>query len=193
MTAAPWMQMASGRVWPLLSPAPEDVHWPDIAEHLAKINRYAGGTNGAPISVAQHCCAVAAILPPSLRPYGLLHDAPEAITGDIISPVKWALECLGAGEILACLESIQARAIYTAAGLEWPLPFAASEAVHRADLTLLATERRDLLAESRRPWPYPLPRPLAAPITPWPWARAAAEWLDCLERWLPEIKAKRSA
>lgn len=62
---------------------------PDIegaAFRLAHINRFNGSVGT--YSVAQHCCLVASVLPPSLRLDGLLHDLCEAWIGDMASPLK---------------------------------------------------------------------------------------------------------
>lgn len=189
--ATPWMQTCSGRVWSLLEPAPEQVWWPDIAEHLAKINRFLGATPGTVYSVAQHCCLVADILPTELRAYGLLHDAPEAFIADIPTPAKQALNLLGADHALWRLDDLQAQAIHTAADLPYPLSVADHGTVKKADLILLATERRDLQAECVAPWAMPLPPPLNRRITPWAWPKAADEWLSRLYRWVPAADRQR--
>jgi len=56
--------------------------------------------------------------------------------------------------------------------------------VHMADMRALATEVRDLLAVPRRPW-QPLPDPLRARITPWPWPRAVEEYIQALRVYVP--------
>lgn len=189
----PFLQMCSGRIWSLMRPDSGMVHWPDIAEQLAKVPRFCGATPGVVYSVAQHCCLVADILPPALRPYGLLHDAPEVFSGDIPTPYKDALRIMGAGEILDALEEAQARAIHAAAGLpEFPLPIPYHLALKRADMVALATEHRDLQTECTVPWREDLPNPLPRVITPWPWPKAADEWLDRLYRWCPPTYANRS-
>lgn len=188
------IQMCSGRAWSLAAPDPADVHWPDIAEQLAKINRFVGATPGTALSVAQHCCTVADMLPPALRPYGLLHDAPEAFSGDIPTPYKRLVAMLaaeeGAGDVLAFAEEMQARAIHAAAGLDYPLSVAEHGAVKRADLVALATEHRDLQVEGGAAWREALPEPLPTVVRPWPWPKAADEWLARLYRWCPRAYAR---
>lgn len=178
---SPWIQMASGRPWDVLAPGPAQVHWPDIADSLAKLCRFNGHTMQF-YSVAQHCVHVAELLPPDWRLYGLLHDAHEAVLGDIATPVKIALHAATGSDAVADLADRTDRAIHAAAGLSFPLPAPVALAVREADLRLLQTERRDLMATSRRPWPRG-PQPAPFRIKPWPWARAAEEWLERLGRY----------
>ena len=101
-TAAPpraWQRMLSGRRLDLLDPSPFDIEIEDIAQGLARVARWNGQTLGIhAFSVAQHCLIVediAAHLSPGLaarwRLCALLHDAPEYVIGDMISPFKAAL------------------------------------------------------------------------------------------------------
>ncbi len=99
--AAPraWQRMLSGRRLDLLDPSPLDVEIEDIAHGLARVARWNGQTIGPHIfSVAQHSLLVekiAAELEPSIgrgeRLFMLLHDAPEYVIGDMISPFKAAI------------------------------------------------------------------------------------------------------
>jgi 5'-deoxynucleotidase YfbR-like HD superfamily hydrolase len=59
----------------------------DIVHSLSLINRFNGAAK-FPYSVAQHSLYVAGLLPPELKLHGLLHDAPEAYVGDMVSPLK---------------------------------------------------------------------------------------------------------
>jgi 5'-deoxynucleotidase YfbR-like HD superfamily hydrolase len=94
-----WQRMLSGRRLDLLDPSPLDVEIEDIAHGLARVARWNGQTRGAHIySVAQHSLLVEAIagrldpgLSASARLAVLLHDAPEYVIGDIISPFKAVL------------------------------------------------------------------------------------------------------
>src|SRR5215204_5857614 len=91
-----WQRMLSGRRLDLLDPSPLDVEMADIAHGLARVARWNGQTAGGHIfSVAQHSLLVEAIachLDPAMsrewRLAVLLHDAPEYVIGDIISPFK---------------------------------------------------------------------------------------------------------
>src|SRR3954451_17223456 len=91
-----WQRMLSGRRLDLLDPSPLDVEIEDIAHGLARVARWNGQTSGDHIfSVAQHTLlveAIARLRSPSLdrraRLALLLHDAPEYVIGDMISPFK---------------------------------------------------------------------------------------------------------
>jgi 5'-deoxynucleotidase YfbR-like HD superfamily hydrolase len=94
-----WQRMLSGRRLDLLDPSPLDIEIADIAHGLARVARWNGQTSGAHIfSVAQHTLLVEAILctqdtddDDRLRLAAMLHDAPEYVIGDMISPFKAAL------------------------------------------------------------------------------------------------------
>jgi uncharacterized protein len=94
-----WQRMLSGRRLDLLNPSPLDIEVEDIAHGLARVARWNGQTKGDhAFSVAQHCVLVeelAVHLDPALdrkaRLAALLHDAPEYVVGDMISPFKAAL------------------------------------------------------------------------------------------------------
>ena len=81
----------SGIVFDLLNPAPEMVSIVDIATSLARQARFNGHTMSF-YSVASHSLFVSSRLPPRLQLAGLLHDAAEAYTGDIATPVKRLLK-----------------------------------------------------------------------------------------------------
>ena len=91
--------MLSGRRLDLLDPSPLDIEIEDIAHGLARVERWNGQTHGAHIfSVAQHALlvdAVASKTAPNIdrrwRRAVLLHDAPEYVIGDLISPFKAVL------------------------------------------------------------------------------------------------------
>jgi hypothetical protein len=95
-----WQRMLSGRRLDLLDPSPLDIEIEDIAHGLARVARWNGQTEGAHIfSVAQHSLLVDAIgkrTAPNIdrrwRLAVLLHDAPEYVVGDLISPFKAVLK-----------------------------------------------------------------------------------------------------
>jgi 5'-deoxynucleotidase YfbR-like HD superfamily hydrolase len=99
--AAPraWQRMLSGRRLDLIDPSPLDVEIADIAHGLARVARWNGQTRGPEIfSVAQHSLLVDAIFSAGAPHAGrgerlaaLLHDAPEYVIGDMISPFKAAI------------------------------------------------------------------------------------------------------
>ena len=91
-----WQRMLSGRRLDILDPSPLDVELSDIAHGLARVARWNGQTQGDyPFSVAQHSILVLEIFrvlnpqaAPPARLHALLHDAPEYVMGDLISPFK---------------------------------------------------------------------------------------------------------
>jgi uncharacterized protein len=120
--AAPraWQRMLSGRRLDLIDPSPLDVEIADIAHGLARVARWNGQTKGPEIfSVAQHSLLVEALfaaaeLEPSERARlaALLHDAPEYVIGDMISPFKAAI-----GGEYKRVEARLKRAIFVRFGL----------------------------------------------------------------------------
>ena len=93
--ARAWQRMLSGRRLDLLDPSPLDVEIADIAHGLARVARWNGQTRGDhAFSVAQHCLVVEEVFrrcndaPPEALQMTLLHDAPEYVIGDMISPFK---------------------------------------------------------------------------------------------------------
>ncbi|PKR90371.1 hydrolase [Pleomorphomonas diazotrophica] len=116
-----WQRMLSGRRLDLLDPSPLDVEITDIAHGLARVARWNGQTVGDhAFSVAQHCLVVediAGLLEPELtacqRLVVLLHDAPEYVIGDMISPFKAVM-----GGDYKTVERRLADAIHRRFGLE---------------------------------------------------------------------------
>ncbi len=131
-----WQRMLSGRRLDLLDPSPNDIEIEDIAHGLARVARWNGQTVGThALSVAQHVLIVEDIAhdvcpdwPLSFRLAALLHDAPEYVIGDLISPFKTAI-----GLDYKAFENQLLRAIYLRFGIDDPLPSAAATAIKRAD------------------------------------------------------------
>src|ERR1700750_2820592 len=117
--------MLSGRRLDLLDPSPLDVELEDIAHGLARVARWNGQTEGAHIfSVAQHCLLVEDLarnrvprLRRSRRLAVLLHDAPEYVIGDMISPFKAVI-----GDSYKKVEARLQAAIHIRFGLPAVLP-----------------------------------------------------------------------
>ncbi len=120
-----WQRMLSGRRLDLIDPSPLDIEIADIAHGLARVARWNGQTKGAEIfSVAQHCLLVEALvgaLAPrtanSARLAALLHDAPEYVIGDMISPFKAVI-----GGDYKAIELRLLAAIHRRFGLAAPAP-----------------------------------------------------------------------
>jgi len=177
--------MLSGRRLDLLDPSPLDVEIVDIAHGLARVPRWNGQTRGdAVFSVAQHTLVVDDILI-GMRPGAaattrlavMLHDAPEYVIGDLISPFKALL----GGEYVAVEQRLLA-AIHLRFGLPHPLPKTVTSAVKAADRVSAFHEATQLAgfthAEARRYFGRP-PRHGPAPaLEPWPAPQAEAAFLD---------------
>jgi uncharacterized protein len=185
-----WQRMLSGRRLDLLDPSPLDIEIEDIAHGLARVARWNGQTVGPHIfSVAQHSLLVEAIagaLEPQLAPAQrlgiLLHDAPEYVIGDMISPFKAVI-----GEAYKGVEARLAAAIHLRFGLPAERPAALTRLVKRADhiaafheATRLAGFARE---EALRFFGRPLPlEPTIDPyLTAWPIEEGEARYLARFE------------
>ncbi|EME71414.1 hypothetical protein H261_03358 [Paramagnetospirillum caucaseum] len=190
-TGALFLQQASGGMFRLDSPLMESVHWPDIAECLAKEPRFAGATRNLVFSVAQHCDLVGRIAEGLARKRltcdeqirraalaGHIHDAHEFATRDIPTPTKDMLARLAGTDVVRQLQAHIDAALYPAAGLPWPLPATLAAIVAEADAIACATEKRDLMAEPILPWGGHLPAALPERLTPWP-----PRFVEIIDRW----------
>ena len=131
-----WQRMLSGRRLNLLDPSPGDIEIEDIAHGLSRVARWNGQTKGDhPFSVAQHSLAVERLMV-NLEPTwltrwrlaALLHDAPEYVIGDLISPFKAAL-----GLDYKAFENRLMTAVHLRFGLPEVLPEAVTAAIKAAD------------------------------------------------------------
>ena len=131
-----WQRMLSGRRLDLLDPSPLDVEIEDIAHGLARVARWNGQTRGPHVfSVAQHSMLVEALavaidpgLPARWRLMALLHDAPEYVIGDIISPFKAAV-----GATYKSVENRILAAIHVRFSLPPETPAPLAKLIKRAD------------------------------------------------------------
>ncbi|WP_127655555.1 HD domain-containing protein [Alexandriicola marinus] len=135
MTRA-WQRMLSGRRLDLLDPTPVDVEIEDIAHGLAFVARWNGQTRGDfAYSVAEHSLLVEEIFgriapasPIKWRLAALLHDAPEYVIGDMISPVKAAV-----GPGYGALDERLAAAVHIRFGLPAAIPQTIKRQIKKAD------------------------------------------------------------
>ncbi|MEM7470280.1 MAG: HD family hydrolase [Pseudomonadota bacterium] len=131
-----WQRMLSGRRLDLLDPTPMDIEIEDIAHGLAFVARWNGQTFGDfPYSVAEHSVLVEKLFstlnpnaPIKWRLAALLHDAPEYVIGDMISPVKAAV-----GPGYAALDDRLTAAIHLRFGLPATIPVAIKKQIKKAD------------------------------------------------------------
>lgn len=148
-----WQLMLSGRRLDLLDPSPLDIEIEDIAHGLARLARWNGQTLGEhAFSVAQHSLIVedlVAILRPGLGPKerltALLHDAPEYVIGDMISPFKAAL-----GLDYRAFEDRLEAAIHIRFALPAKTPAALKAVIKEADIICAYFEARRLAGFSEQ-------------------------------------------
>ena len=181
-----WQRMLSGRRLDLLDPSPLDVEIEDVAHGLSRVPRWNGQTQGDwAFSVAQHSVLVERIagmavvdFAPKWRLAALLHDAPEYVIGDLISPFKAVV-----GGDYKRLEARLLAAIHRRAGLPETLPQHATRTIKRADGAAAGFEAVQLAgftaAEAAKYFPRPrFRRAIEITLDPLPPAAARDEFLD---------------
>jgi 5'-deoxynucleotidase YfbR-like HD superfamily hydrolase len=182
-----WQRMLSGRRLDLLDPSALDVEIEDIAHGLARVARWNGQTEGAHIfSVAQHSLLVETVarqrgsLDRESRLAVLLHDAPEYVIGDMISPFKSVI-----GDAYKAVEARLLAAIHLRFGLPPVLPaelVALIKAADRSSAHLEATRLAGFSATEARRFFGPAPKFSAVIerdyLTPWPAETAEKRYLE---------------
>jgi 5'-deoxynucleotidase YfbR-like HD superfamily hydrolase len=184
-----WQRMLSGRRLDLLEPSPLDVEIEDIAHGLARVARWNGQTRGShAFSVAQHSVLVERLvteLSPRLsreaRLMALLHDAPEYVVGDLISPFKAAI-----GFNYKDLELKLQAAIHLRFGLPALVPKPLTILFKKADHLSAFYEATQLAGfeekEARRLFGAPPAGAKTPRLTPLPTAEAQAQFLERFHR-----------
>ena len=182
-----WQRMLSGRRLDLLDPSPLDIEIADIAHGLARVARWNGQTSGAHIfSVAQHTLLVETVMREQMprvdvrfRLAALLHDAPEYVIGDMISPFKAVL-----GGDYKVVEKRLLAAIHIRFGLPPALADEITQAIKAADRGAAYLEATHLAgfseSEAKRLFGRDpgLPEPTVRDyLTPWTAARAEKQFL----------------
>ncbi|HUE63194.1 MAG TPA: HD family hydrolase [Rhizomicrobium sp.] len=184
-----WQRMLSGRRLDLLEPSPLDIEIADIAHGLARVARWNGQTKGAhAFSVAQHSVLVERLvsdLSPRLSREGrlmaLLHDSPEYVVGDLISPFKAAV-----GINYKSLEERLQAAIHLRFGLPAQIPTSLKTLFKKADHLSAYFEATQLAGfdetEARRLFVAP-PKSLKHPrLNPLSTAEAQNQFLERFHR-----------
>ena len=182
-----WQRMLSGRRLDLLDPSPLDIEIADIAHGLARVARWNGQTSGAHIfSVAQHTLLVEAVMREQtprvdvrVRLAALLHDAPEYVIGDMISPFKAVL-----GGDYKAIEQRLLSAIHIRFGLPPALSPEIVRRIKEADKGAAYLEATELAgfaqAEAKRLFGRDPGLPLSARqdyLNPWTAAKAEKRFL----------------
>ena len=182
-----WQRMLSGRRLDLLDPSPLDIEIADIAHGLARVARWNGQTRGAHIfSVAQHTLLVEAVMREHtpridirVRLAALLHDAPEYVIGDMISPFKAVI-----GGSYKTVEKRLLSAIHVRFGLQPALPADIERQIKDADMGAAYLEATHLAGfsepEARRLFGSDPGLPAAIInnyLTPWPASKAEKRFL----------------
>jgi 5'-deoxynucleotidase YfbR-like HD superfamily hydrolase len=188
-----WQRMLSGRRLDLLDPSPMDIEIVDIAHGLARVARWNGQTVGDHgLSVAQHSLVVEQIaghLRPDLdvrwRLAALLHDAPEYVIGDMISPFKAAL-----GIDYRIFEDKLEGAIHIRFGLPPKTPADIKALIKKADHACAFFEATQLAgfdrAESLTLFGAPPPG-FDLTIEPWPAKAAQARFVERFEQLMGQM------
>ncbi len=178
-----WQRMLSGRRLNLLEPSPLDIEIEDIAHGLARVARWNGQTKGShAFSVAQHCMLVERLaiqLKPALkredRLAALLHDAPEYVIGDLISPFKRAV-----GINYKALENRLQEAIHVRFGITPKVSDTLHKLIKRADTGAAYFEATQLagfdVAEAKRFFGEPKGMAYKR-LTPWEATEAQARFV----------------
>jgi len=153
-----WIQTFTGiQFWPL-DPKPEEIDIRDIAHALSNQCRF-GGHCEQFYSVAEHCVRVSWLCATKHKLWGLLHDAAEAYLVDLPKPIKkWSQM----GVLYSEIEDALMVSIAAKFGLSFPVP----DAVKKADVVMLVTEKRDLMKMQPKPWEDTEP-PDIYRVVPW--------------------------
>jgi len=162
-----WIQTYTGeQFWPL-DPKPEHIRIEDIAHALSMLCRYNGHCLEF-YSVAQHCVLMSHEVAPEHALWALLHDAAEAYLGDMPRPLKHQDEMVQ----FRLAEVGIMRAVREKFGLDHE-----PEEIHEADNRMIATEKRDIMAESKGEW-LDHGAPYVTRIESWPPVVAEMRFLD---------------
>lgn len=167
----PFIQIYPARKFFPFDPRPEDVFIESIAHGLSNICRYSGACDRH-FSVAEHSTLIARYLAvryaPEVALAGLLHDAPECLSGfgDVGRPVKGRAPIIGETE-----DGIWQKAVAPRFGLPLDIP----AEVHEADSRILADEIAANLAPME--WQARHDNPLGVNIRCWSPEKAEIEFL----------------
>ena len=167
-TGRAWQRMLSGRRLDIINPSPMDIEIGDIAHGLARVSRWNGQTKGKyPFSVAQHSVLVEKLVQ-SIAPNldqkwhlaSLLHDAPEYVIGDMITPFKGVL-----GDRYRDIEARLEASVHIRFGLPAALPDYVKKTIKRADRMAAWLEATQLAGFSEQDASKIFPKPRGTPAS----------------------------
>lgn len=162
----PTILLTSGAYFDFEAPEACEITIEDIAHGLAMTCRFAGQCSRH-YSVAQHSVHLSHIVPPEHAYQGLMHDASEAVVGDMAKPLKTMLP------EYSVIEKRAEAAIFKRFNVATPLP----PTIKEADIQMLVTEQRQLM-KNRDDWEYTRGRrPLDFVIPAWSPEEAKAQFL----------------
>jgi len=176
-----WLQTFSGRQFIPLTPTPEMICIEDIAHGLSHICRYSGQCREF-YSVGQHSVMASHVITTldgflslsaderkTMQLVALLHDAPEAYIVDVPTMIK---------QELPRYKEIEAQVMQAIADkFELGIGLFSHPLIHEADMTMLATEKRDLMGPEPAPW-IDMPKPYGGSIFPMEPKKAKQSFLD---------------
>lgn len=166
-----FIQSYKGTAITFLDPKEDQIDIEDIIHTLSLLCRF-GGHCSTFYSVAEHSVRCAEQASNENKLEALLHDASEAYLVDMPRPIKQELR------EYRVIESNIDKVIRT----KFKLPESMSDEVKYIDDKMLATEKRDLMSNSLRPWNW-LPEPYDFKIDPWSHLRAQKEFQEAYKKY----------
>lgn len=163
-----YTQTFSGHMVDILNVKPSDIYMMDVIRSLQKQVRF-NGHSTVTVDLITHSIMVCEIANEDAKPYALVHDFHEYLTGDIPGPMRNAVMSFFPDEPIDPFHHIKNRidiAIYEAFGLETPSADVLKE-VKRADLVALSTDKNFTMRKQINDeinW-FPLPDPMGAEAT----------------------------
>lgn len=163
----PSIQLQSGGFFDFAEPQNTPISPEDIAVGLSKSARCTGHSLGfEPYTIAQHCCLASDAAAEAFKFEALMHDAPEAVLGDVTTPLK---------QLMPDYKKLEERVTDAFAGW-FDLPKSMSPEVKVIDIRMAATEKRDIMP----PGEWEMLRgidPYDFEIEIWGHERAYHEWI----------------
>jgi hypothetical protein len=171
----PTILLGSGTYFDFEDPESSEITIEDVAYGLAFEGRCAGQCYSRILkrrvfySVAEHCVRMSRAVKPALALEALLHEVGEAVCGDMTAPLK------ALNPTFKAIEKRCEAAILAKFGVTISNPLE----IKKADVRMLATERRDLLPWKGERWSMDDDtQPYSFEIIPWSPDVAARDFLN---------------